>query len=57
MNIEIPKTAFEKWRDQQPNHTNLSNFICRLFELYQYADGTNRAKLNKAFPELFVNEL
>jgi hypothetical protein len=52
MNGEIMKTVFEKWNNGEI--TALGNFQTRLFTAYLFADGTNKKRLQHAYPEYFV---
>lgn len=51
-----PRTFFENWNDKLHGYTNLSSFQTLLMQAYQVADGGNRAKLDGAFPNYFVNK-
>lgn len=47
-------TSYEHWNDgRQRNH---GSFQTSLFKAYQNADATNRAKLEAAYPEWFVEK-
>lgn len=45
------KCLYDQWCDETA--VNLSTFYVLLFKAIQAADGTNRAKLIAAFPDLF----
>lgn len=45
------KTAYEFWFEKQAEH---GTFVTTLFEAYKAADMFNQIRLNKAFPELFI---
>lgn len=45
------KTLFEQWNDNEVS--NLNEFTLCLFKSFIAADGNNRAKLKKAWPEWF----
>ncbi len=47
----MPKYIFDQWYDGEA--TNLNNFTTKIFEAFVIADGANRSKLMKAFPEWF----
>jgi hypothetical protein len=50
------QTFFEKWQSQCFGYTNLGGFQNALMECYQRADSTNRAILEKAYPNYFIKK-
>jgi hypothetical protein len=46
------KTMYEAW--ENGDYLNASNFITKLFQLYQIADGMHRSRIRTAFPEYFA---
>ena len=45
------KCLYDQWCDGQ--QINLNNFTNKLFEAFQVADGINRSKFIKEWPEFF----
>ncbi|MFA6084685.1 hypothetical protein [Mucilaginibacter sp.] len=50
--MENEKCLYDKWMDEEER--NLNNFTVTLFKLFQYADGSNKAKILNAWGEYFT---
>jgi hypothetical protein len=46
------KCLYDRWMDGDVR--NLNNFTITLFKLYQYADGSSKAKILNAWGEYFT---
>lgn len=51
--FDMEKCLYDRWFDNEVK--NLNRFTVTLFQAYQYADGTNKAKIKSAWPEWFTN--
>lgn len=47
-------TFYDKWNIGEEGFTNLGSFETSLMETYSLADGTNRARLEEVYPDLFT---
>jgi hypothetical protein len=47
-------TIYERWINKEKGYRNFSNFQTTILKAYSIADGDNKQKLEKAFPEWFV---